>query len=269
MILSNPSETINVMSSLDISNIAFIIKYVIGFFLVGAWMDSLELLIDCSLTDLGREKLSKGDGSFKITQFAPCDTEIDYTLYNTSAATNIAAADILNTPIMEALTNESANEQYELITISDSKIRYLPTLTAGSNTLAIDEFTNSAQEKIITITPTLSNKGTIPAEIVDTLYYVYVNDKFLEVSNYSAFLGLDSAFDYAGYAVDSDFTVNSFGGRNLTVKVKSKPIDDTTWTIFADTGTVSPTRTITSNIKIKGAVSGLTKNITCTISEKQ
>ena len=47
-----------------------------------AFLDnSGDIILDAVLTDLGRERLSRGDGSFRIVKFALGDDEIDYTLY--------------------------------------------------------------------------------------------------------------------------------------------------------------------------------------------
>ena len=46
------------------------------------YLDPSVLTIDAILTRKGREALAKNDGSFRITQFALADDEIDYTLYN-------------------------------------------------------------------------------------------------------------------------------------------------------------------------------------------
>ncbi len=47
-----------------------------------AFLDnSGDIILDAVLTDLGRERLSRGDGSFRITKFALGDDEIDYALY--------------------------------------------------------------------------------------------------------------------------------------------------------------------------------------------
>jgi hypothetical protein len=232
------------------------------------YTDSLELIVDSVLTDKGREMISKGDGSFKITNFAPTDTEIDYGLFVVGGTDITAPANILNTPILEALTNESVGVESELITISDTKVKYLPTLVVAPTSIAIDEFSNAsgaASEATFTITPSIKS-STISPEIVDTLWFVYTNGLFLEVSDYSAYLGVDSAFNYEGYAVDSDSTPNSSGGRNLTCKIKSKPIDDTTWSVYG-TGTVG-TRTITTIVRAVGATSGMQALVTVTISEK-
>ena len=46
------------------------------------YLNNSIVTVDAVLTKKGRELLAKGDGSFKITQFALADDEIDYTLYN-------------------------------------------------------------------------------------------------------------------------------------------------------------------------------------------
>ena len=44
-----------------------------------AFLDnSGDIILDAVLTDTGRMRLAKGDGSFRIAKFAPFDDEIDY-----------------------------------------------------------------------------------------------------------------------------------------------------------------------------------------------
>jgi hypothetical protein len=46
------------------------------------YLNNSIVTVDAILTRAGREALARGDGSFKITQFALADDEIDYTSYN-------------------------------------------------------------------------------------------------------------------------------------------------------------------------------------------
>jgi hypothetical protein len=46
------------------------------------YLNNTAVTVDAILTAKGRELLARGDGSFRITQFALSDDEIDYTLYN-------------------------------------------------------------------------------------------------------------------------------------------------------------------------------------------
>ena len=44
--------------------------------------NSGDIILDAVLTDAGRERLARGDGTFKITKFAFGDDEINYELYD-------------------------------------------------------------------------------------------------------------------------------------------------------------------------------------------
>ena len=46
------------------------------------YLDNSSITVDAILTKRGRELLARNDGSFRITQFALGDDEIDYTLFN-------------------------------------------------------------------------------------------------------------------------------------------------------------------------------------------
>lgn len=65
-------------------------------------LDNSTLTVDAVLTKKGREKLSQN--VFNVTNFAICDDEIDYTLWNTShpSGSLFYGATIENLPIMEA-----------------------------------------------------------------------------------------------------------------------------------------------------------------------
>ena len=48
-----------------------------------AFLDnSGDIILDAVLTDTGRMRLARGDGSFKIVKFAMGDDEIDYTSFD-------------------------------------------------------------------------------------------------------------------------------------------------------------------------------------------
>jgi len=59
------------------------------------YLDNSIVTVDAILTKKGRELLARGDGSFKITQFALADDEIDYTLYNPTLSDSCANVDSL------------------------------------------------------------------------------------------------------------------------------------------------------------------------------
>tara|TARA_R100000664_G_scaffold9276_1_gene15580 strand:- start:1483 stop:2445 length:963 start_codon:yes stop_codon:yes gene_type:complete len=94
-----------------------------------AFLDnSGDIILDAVLTDTGRARLAKGDGSFKITKFALGDDEIDYTSFDGNNASGSAYYDleILQTPIFEAFTNNAASMKSKLISLTNNNLLYLP-----------------------------------------------------------------------------------------------------------------------------------------------
>jgi hypothetical protein len=67
--------------------------------------NSGDIILDAVLTDTGRMRLAKGDGSFNIVKFALADDEVNYELYNTGHASGSAYYDleILQTPVLRHL----------------------------------------------------------------------------------------------------------------------------------------------------------------------
>ena len=88
--------------------------------------NSGDIILDAVLTDLGRKRLSQGDGTFKISQFALGDDEIDYGQYNLSTGSAYQDLDILQTPILEAITDNVASIKSKLVTYSRTDLLYLP-----------------------------------------------------------------------------------------------------------------------------------------------
>ena len=122
-----------------------------------AFLDnSGDIILDAVLTDTGRYRLAKGDGSFKIVKFALGDDEIDYERYNRTHSSGSAYYDleILQTPVLEAFTNNTSLLKSRLISIPRNNLLYLPVLkvnevfdrgtemhTLGTFMIAVDEDT--------------------------------------------------------------------------------------------------------------------------------
>ena len=101
-----------------------------------AFLDnSGDIILDVVLTDHGRKVMAKGDGSFQITKFAACDEEIDYSLYNTNHSSGSAYYDleILQTPVLEAFTNNASSMKTKLASFQDLNLLYLPVLKINEN----------------------------------------------------------------------------------------------------------------------------------------
>jgi hypothetical protein len=94
-----------------------------------AFLDnSGDIILDAVLTDTGRFRLAKGDGSFRIAKFAVGDDEINYELYNKDHASGSAYFDleILQTPCLEAFTNNTSMLKHRLVSIPRTNLLYLP-----------------------------------------------------------------------------------------------------------------------------------------------
>jgi hypothetical protein len=92
--------------------------------------NSGDIILDVVLTDHGRMLLAKGDGSFQITKFALSDEEVDYSLYDKNHLSGSAYydLDILQTPILEAFTNNSSTMKTRLQTYTNMELLFLPVL---------------------------------------------------------------------------------------------------------------------------------------------
>jgi len=107
-----------------------------------AFLDnSGDIILDAVLTDTGRQRLSKGDGSFRIAKFAFGDDEIDYGLFNGNTGSAYQDLEILQTPILEAFTNNDSLMKSTLLSLSDENTLYLPVIKL--NELTDDTTRNS------------------------------------------------------------------------------------------------------------------------------
>ena len=96
-----------------------------------AFLDnSGDIILDAVLTDTGRFRLARGDGSFKIAKFALGDEEINYGSFNATHPSGSAYYDIeiLQTPVLEAFTNNMSSMKSKLMTMANNNLLYLPVL---------------------------------------------------------------------------------------------------------------------------------------------
>ena len=119
-----------------------------------AFLDnSGDIILDVVLTDHGRKVLAKGDGSFQITKFALGDEEIDYSLYNSSHASGSAYYDleILQTPVLEAFTNNASSMKTKLVSFQDMTLLYLPILKLNENLNDTQRFANPVNAYVVAV----------------------------------------------------------------------------------------------------------------------
>lgn len=105
-----------------------------------AYLNNTAVTVDAILTKKGRELLARGDGSFKITQFALSDDEIDYTLYNPSQPSGSAfyGEAIENMPLLEAFPDETQIMKYKLVTLPRGTAR-MPVLNLGYSSITLKQ----------------------------------------------------------------------------------------------------------------------------------
>lgn len=104
------------------------------------YLNNSIITVDAILTKKGRELLSRGDGSFKITQFSLSDDEIDYTLYNPNHPSGSAfyGEAIENLPILEAFPDETQIMKYKLTTLPRGTSK-LPVLNLGYQSISLKQ----------------------------------------------------------------------------------------------------------------------------------
>ena len=96
------------------------------------YLDNTVITVDAILTKAGRQALARNDGSFRITQFALGDDEIDYTLYNEDHpnGSQYNGEAIENMPILEAFPDENNIMIHKLVTLPRGTSK-LPVVTAN------------------------------------------------------------------------------------------------------------------------------------------
>jgi len=201
------------------------------------YLNNQVITVDAILTNKGRELLAKNDGSFRITQFALADDEIDYTLYNPThpSGSSFYGEAIQNMPLLEAFPIETQIMKYKLATLPRGTAK-LPVLNLGYSAITL-------------------NQGASLAITPQTLNYLG-NSQAFETSGYSATISdvrLMSTFTGVGInttaAATSNAAVTSTTtlGTNVSVTVIGSQINlraTTVNTLFGSNTQLSATLTV-------------------------
>ena len=104
------------------------------------YLNNQVVTVDAILTKKGREALAQNDGSFRITQFALADDEIDYTLYNpnNNQGTAYYGEAIDNLPLLEAFADDSQIMKYKLATLPRGTA-VLPVIDLGYSAITLKQ----------------------------------------------------------------------------------------------------------------------------------
>ena len=216
------------------------------------YLNNQVVTVDAILTKKGRQALAANDGSFRITQFALADDEIDYTLYNPSHPSGSAfyGQAINGMPLLEAFPEESQIMKFKLATLPRGTAK-LPVLNIGYTSITLQ------QGATIAITP-------------QTLNYLG-NDQVFETSGYSATIAdvrLLSTFTATGINTDAAAAANANStttiGTNVSSTVTGTQISLRATTINTLFGSNS---TLVSTLTIVGLDSGARITVPITITK--
>lgn len=192
------------------------------------YLNNSVVTVDAILTKKGRELLARGDGSFKITQFALSDDEIDYTLYNPEHVSGSVfyGEAIENMPLLEAFPDETQIMKYKLTTLPRGTSK-LPVLDLGYSTITLK------QGATLAITPqTLNYLGATTtfeaggysaiiadSRVLNTFTGVGVNTDEAERLNSSTTLGTNVSKSVLGTSINlTATTVNTLFGDNTKLQ---------------------------------------------------
>lgn len=212
------------------------------------FLNNSVVTVDAVLTKKGRELLARGDGSFKITQFALADDEIDYTLYNPQHPSGSAfyGQALENMPLLEAFPDETQVLKYKLTTLPRGTSK-LPLLDAGFNSIRLK------QGAALAITP-------------QTLNYLGATSTF-EAGGYTATIAdVRVLSNFAGVGINTEeaqrLNTTTTVGTNVSKTVIGTSINLTATTVNTLFGTRSQLQT---TITLIGRDSGARITIPVTI----
>ena len=192
------------------------------------YLSNQVVTVDAILTKKGRELLARGDGSFKITQFALADDEIDYTLYNPNHPNGSAyyGEAIEGMPLLEAFPDENQIMKYKLTTLPRGTAK-LPVLDLGFAAIRLK------QGASVAITPqTLNYLGSsntfeaggyvatiADARVLNTFNGVGVNTAEATTLNSTTTLGTNVSKTVIGTSINlTATTVNTLFGSNTQLQ---------------------------------------------------
>lgn len=225
-----------------------------------------DITVDAVLTDVGREKISRNDGSFNVVGYVFADDEIDYKDFNPTTGSAFIDEKILETPVFEAFANELLAINYPLMIITNPNLKYLPTLQADGGGISIGEEKGlSAGSTVRFFQQTNQNAKIVPPEIQDSGFKIELSNELLSVEDRTP---VDiSSYNTATYIVPRDAAlIQSSQGSQVTFKIRPQSLSNATWTKL---GSGTPgSRTITTKIKVTGLISGLSAEMTITINEE-
>jgi hypothetical protein len=227
-----------------------------------------NLILDAVLTDVGRQFLARNDGSFSIHKFALGDDEVNYGIIAKYGRTVGKEKIEKNTPILEALTNQTHSQKYKLVSVSNPNLLRLPTLSLSgdSNVDATNSIItlgrNAQKTASATIEQTIKNETTIDVELRDQTFIIEVPNLFLQILQNTP-ENIDGQ-QRATYILTRSPAENSFGGSSVQFTLSVKSLTDALFTVY---GTTANKARIKAFVKVTGVQSGAVKDIAIIIDK--
>jgi len=213
------------------------------------YLNNSVITVDAILTTKGRQLLSLNDGTFRITQFALADDEINYTLYNPNHPSGSAyyGEAIQNMPLLEAFPQETQIMKYKLTTLPRGTAK-MPILDLGYSAIVIKQGASLA------ITPQTLN---------------YFGGNTFETAGYTATISdvrLMSTFEGVGINTPQAIALNSTTTLGTSV---SKTVVGTTINLRATTvNTLFGSNTqLQATLTVEGRDSGARLTIPVTVTK--
>lgn len=212
-----------------------------------AFLDnSGDIILDAVLTDTGRKRLARGDGSFNVAKFALGDDEINYGLYDKDHLSGSAYYDIniLQTPVLEAFTNNTSTMKSKLITISRTNLLYLPVLKLntiqpqGMATGVPNPAKHSSGYLVATNSQTVSDLGTenfMNGYVASNTTNVIIVDQGIDNTNKPATTPIDPDLKETQYIVHLDHRLGTLASYDGTLANYSFLDDDNIATYYFST----------------------------------
>ena len=162
--------------------------------------NSGDIILDTVLTDEGRRRLALGN--FSIQQFALGDDEINYELYNTQASSYDADLEILQTPVLEAFTNNDSSLKSKLVTYPRNDLLHLTVLKLNELQGNTEMHSNGAFMVAVDGTTEDNNGAKTPTTAV-AISSTGVNTGFMfgqSIAGSKNFIRIDSGLDTSNLA---------------------------------------------------------------------
>lgn len=213
-----------------------------------------NIIIDAVLTDKGRQRLAENNGQFSIQFFSLADDEVDYGLITKFGRVVGKEKIVKNTPIFEAQTKHNTAMKYRMLTLPDPTIFKMPSMSLTTNNVAnVITFVGSVldgglQSQTVEIKQAVGNEQNLPANLSDSSFTVYVNDRFVYVNDGNPIGSPDPISKVRAYSV--------FSGTPGSVSFTLEPVASAqlSSTVFATYGVAG---VITTPVSIVGDQTGL------------